>query len=57
MRRQHLDDTTFFCVSQMYHTKEGEQYDEELVQLIYRGPGKGSKFLSCAGDKLLRHHE
>ena len=25
-RRWHLDNTTFFCVSQMSHTKEGEQY-------------------------------
>ena len=25
MRRQHLDNTTFFCVSQTCHTKEGEQ--------------------------------
>ena len=28
MRRRHLDNKTFFCVSQMCHTKEGEQYTE-----------------------------
>ena len=36
MRRQHLNNTTFFCDSQTCHTKEGEQQlvGEEICYLL-----------------------
>ena len=35
MKRRHLDNKTFFCVSQTCHTKEGEQYTEHDIQGLF----------------------